>query len=247
MKLISLNIEKDRHFKEIIEFYKKEKPDVFCVQELLEKDVDLLKKELGMDCIFQACRYETKSHYSDSIGLKQGVAIFSKNIVASGSIFYFGNQEEIEKEFNPEIKNNSEALVWADIKDSDGEVYRYLVVHLPVTFKGESSPLQLEALDGLFKKLDPLGEFVLCGDMNAPRGGETFTRLAKKYKDNIPPTYTTSIDKNLHRVGPEKFIPEGMQYYMVDGLFTTHSYKASSIKLVDGLSDHMAVVGEISK
>jgi hypothetical protein len=75
--------------------------------------------------------------------------------------------------------------------------------------------------------------------MNAPRGKESFSRLAKKYKDNIPPEYKTSIDQNLHKV-------KGIQF-MVDGLFTTPSYKASDVKLVDGVSDHMAVVAEITK
>ncbi len=247
MKLISINIEKDRHFKEILEFYKKEKPDVFCVQELLEKDLPLLKKELDIECAFQACRYEIKSPYPYSIGLKQGIAIFAKNIIDSGYIFYNGNPEELEKEFDPTNKNDSEALVWVDVKNIDEKIYRYVTVHLPVTFKGESTPYQLEALNGLFKQLDTLGEFILCGDMNTPRGKETFNRLAKKYKDNIPLEYKTSLDKNIHKIGLEKFITEGIQYYMVDGLFTTKSYQASEVKLIDGLSDHMAIIAEISK
>ena len=53
-----------------------------------------------------------------------------------------------------------------------------------------------------------------CGDMNVPRGNETFNRLAEKYKDNIPLEYKTSIDQNLHRV-------KGLQV-MVDGLYYTH-------------------------
>ena len=75
--------------------------------------------------------------------------------------------------------------------------------------------------------------------MNAPRGNETFSRLEEKYKDNIPREYKTSIDQNLHKV-------KGIQF-MVDGLFTTPVYKASNVKLVDGISDHMAVVAEINK
>ena len=48
-----------------------------------------------------------------------------------------------------------------------------------------------------------------------------------------------NIERNLHRY-------KGVQC-MVDVLFTTPSYKASNVKLVDGLSDHMAVVADISQ
>jgi len=34
---------------------------------------------------------------------------------------------------------------------------------------------------------------------------------------------------------------------MVDCLFSTPAYKASNVKLVDGVSDHMAIVAEIRK
>jgi hypothetical protein len=34
---------------------------------------------------------------------------------------------------------------------------------------------------------------------------------------------------------------------MVDGLFTTPAYEAQDVKLVDGVSDHMAVVAPITK
>ena len=68
---------------------------------------------------------------------------------------------------------------------------------------------------------------------------EAFDRIARKYKDNIPKKYKTSLDQNLHRV-------KGLQY-MVDGLFTTPGYKASNVKLVDGVSDHVAIVADIEK
>ena len=35
--------------------------------------------------------------------------------------------------------------------------------------------------------------------------------------------------------------------FMVDGLFTTPTYRALNVKLIDGISDHMAIVAEINK
>ena len=104
---------------------------------------------------------------------------------------------------------------------------------------GESTAFQLEDVENMLALVKGLGEIVLVGDFNAPRGGETFSRIAKHYKDNIPAKYATSIDQHLHKV-------KGLQY-MVDGLFTTPAYSASDVKLVDGVSDHMAIVANMHK
>ena len=60
-----------------------------------------------------------------------------------------------------------------------------------------------------------------------------------KLKDNIPAHYTTSLDMNIHKRGYLKL------QNMVDGLFTTPKYIASNVRLVDGVSDHMAIVADI--
>ncbi len=236
MKLVSLNIEMNRHNRAVLDFLK-QKPDVICLQELLEEDVSLFKKELGLDVIFQACRHERKA--SGCVGKKIGVAIFAKNITARGSIFYIGEEQDVLRPFDSEHFEKSEALVWATVQDAHGIAYTFVTAHLPVTTNGESTPLQLEELGRFFAKLDTLGEFVLCGDMNAPRGWETANRLAKKYKDAIPPEYESSLDPNLFRV-------KGLTR-MVDYVFTTPRYTATNVRLVDGLSDHMAVVATIHK
>ncbi len=237
MKLISLNVELNRHTKAVLEFLKKEDPDVIAVQELLEEEFSLYKKELGLEGVFQVCRYVHSSNYTDSIGKKMGVAIFAKHIIQYGSDFYIGESTFLDK-FNTADSRKTEAVLWVDVSSMDNQVYRFVTAHLPVTKDGVSTPEQLSDLDALFTKLDTFGEFTLSGDMNAPRGRDTFTRLTEKYQDNIPPEYKTSIDQNLHRV-------KNIQY-MVDGLFTTPLYKASDVKLVDGLSDHMAIVAHIT-
>lgn len=227
-----------------MDFLKKENPDVICLQELLEDDFDRFERDLGLRGIFKAFSFFKKHpHYENIEGKKQGVAIFSNNIADSGSIFYVGKEENLLKSHEEYLSNEestkNRVLLWADIKDKEGIVYKILNTHLPVTKEGEPSPYQLEVVDLLLEKLGTMGEFILCGDTNAPRGKETFRRLSSKYKDNIPQEYKTSIDQNLHRV-------KGIQF-MVDCLFTTQAYKASNVKLVDGISDHMAVVADISR
>lgn len=244
MKLISLNIELNRHHDLVIPFLKQENPDVICLQEVLEEDFEMYKKELGLEGVFQLWRYSSFSVYPELKGKKLGNAIFAKNIVSSGYNFYLGKEENHLKTFEEwELKHDEykkdKVLVWINTKSEDGTLYKFVTTHFTLTKEGEATEQQLKDLNPFFKVLDTLGEFALCGDMNAPRGNETFTRLATKYKDNIPPEYITSLDKNIHR--------NGKIVFMVDGLFTTPSYKAENVKLVDGVSDHMAIVADITK
>ncbi len=243
MKLISLNIETDIHNDAVLEFLKKENPDVFCVQELLEENVSFYENKLNMKCIFRPQIYIYFLGHGGPQNKRVGVGIFAKNILSSGHAYYTGDPATIEKPFEEyfpiDEKAENHVLLWADIPDTNGKIFRIATTHFTLTEKGESTPWQLETLEMLFKELDPLGQFVLCGDMNAPRGRETFNRLAEKYKDNIPPEYLTSLDQKLHRV-------PGLMY-MVDGLFTTQDYIAENVKLVDGISDHMAIVANILK
>jgi endonuclease/exonuclease/phosphatase family metal-dependent hydrolase len=87
-------------------------------------------------------------------------------------------------------------------------------------------------------------DFALCGDFNAPRGGEIFTTLASHYTDNIPSKYETSIHVALHRAGSVD--GARLAHLMVDGLFTTSGYAASDVRLEFGVSDHAAIVATIA-
>lgn len=243
MKLISINIEGNRHKERVTNFLRKEKPDVVCFQELLEEDFELYKQELSLEGVFQPLGYYKPPIYLEFIGKRQGVAIFAKKIISWGSIFYTGQEENILKPYAEYISDEkfekNTALIWAEIKDDNGAIFKFITTQLPVTYKGEVTPYQLEVINSLLVHLDGLREFVLCGDMNAPRGFQSFALIAEKYKDNIPLKYKTSIDQNLHKV-------KGIQF-MVDGLFTTPKYQASNVRLQDGVSDHQAVIAEINK
>ena len=240
MKIISLNIEHHLHDPLVFEFLKKENADVICIQELLPEKLDFYKEKLNLSAVYQLLDYELV--LPELMGKHQGIAIFAKNIIASGSTFFWGKEENLSKPFDqfladPNLQKNV-AFLWADIKDESGAEFKVITTHLPVTKQGEVTSFQLEVIDSLLEKLSPLHEFIFCGDTNAPRGREAFGRLAKKYKDNIPLKYKTSIDQNLHRA-------KGIQF-MVDGLFTTPRYIALNVKLIDGVSDHMAIVAEVT-
>jgi len=243
MKLISINIECNRHTDRVLDFLKNENPDVVCIQELLEEEFEFYKKELGLNGVFQIWNYFRSPSYGDLMGKRQGVAIFTKEIIEYGLVFYAGSKENILKNFDEYMSDGkfqkNKAFVWADVKNEKGVKFRIITTQLPVTKEGEVTPYQLEVINSMLHHLESFKEFVLCGDMNAPRGHQSFSLIAEKYQDNIPLEYETSIDQNLHKV-------KGIQF-MVDGLFTTPAYKASNVRLRDGISDHMAIIAEIAK
>jgi endonuclease/exonuclease/phosphatase family metal-dependent hydrolase len=138
---------------------------------------------------------------------------------------------------NPTFSNTHNRMVlWCNV-EKDGITYRIATTHFTWTPDGSPSDAQRRDLSAMLDKLKNFGEFVLCGDFNAPRGGEIFSAIAAKYKDNIPPKYTTSIDGNLHRAG---HIP-----LMVDGIFSTPAYRISNVVLHNGVSDHCAITADV--
>jgi len=241
LKLISINIEHSKHTERVKAFLEDEKPDIVCILELCEKDIQMYEVLLGTQSFFKRVNKGTmeKDGHEDYVGN----AIFAKNFIVINHHYYYGSESKVGPYISsPDIRtyrNNSQLpLLWADIQHN-GVTYRIATTHLTWTMSGESAAFQLEDVENMLAISGTLDEHVLVGDFNAPRGRETFSRIVARYKDNIPLEYKTSIDQNLHRV-------KGLQY-MVDGLFTTPGYVANDVHLVDGVSDHMAIVATIVK
>lgn len=232
-----------KHHDRVLPFLKKENPDVVCLQELLETDYEKFRDELGMEGFYKPIEYVYADAYGGPTNVRHGEAIFARSLSDMTFAYYIGSEENIahsfEEYFADEDLRDNRVLLSAKVTHTDGKEYTILNTHFTLTEMGEATPKQLNDLDKLFVELEKFPEFVLVGDFNAPRGKETFTRLAQKYTDNIPAHYTTSLDMNLHRKGHLKF------ENMVDGIFTTPHYIASNVALVDGVSDHMAIVADI--
>lgn len=239
IKLVSLNIEREKHLELVVPFLQKEAADVVCIQELREKDIPQLGAMLGSFAYAPTLRH--RSDFTSVIGN----AIFSKVPIERKSIrYYVGSaEEEVPKEELP-VKGANHALVLLDIQKG-GRSYRIGCTHFTWTPHGEATDLQRSDMASLLAILEASGELVLAGDFNAPRGGEIFSLLAKRYKDNIPPEYKTSIDVNLHRLGKEH--PDEFTDKMVDGLFSTPNYIVSDVELHSGVSDHFAITATVAK
>jgi len=239
LKIVSLNIERSKHFDLVLPFLGREHSEVVCIQELIEHDIPLFEKALQAQCIFAPMtRYPEGNPRS-----VMGVGIFSHLSKTHSAIHYYRGGSSSLQDFDmTNAKTKSETahhlVLFCDFKKEDS-VFRIGTTHFPWTPDGQADDIQRGDMEKVLAFLDSSGEFVLAGDFNAPRGGEIFGMLAQKYTDNVPPHYTTSIDGSLHRGGA---IP-----FMVDGIFSTPRYSVSKVELVSGVSDHCAIVAHISK
>jgi len=241
LSFVSLNIEKDKHFDTVIPFLEQKRAGVVCIQELLEEDIPRIEAVCGSGLFVPMARFEMSRGT-----LASGIGIFSHlPLIDAFSKQYAGFEGDLPL-FNKDNQETTEQFfaVVASV-EKDGSIFRIATTHFPWTPNGESSDFQRVALKGLFGVLSDESELVLCGDFNAPRGGEIFSALAAQYTDNIPLQYVTSLDPNLHRAGKECLYE--IEFLMVDGLFSTPQYNVSEVALHRGISDHCAVTATIQK
>ena len=242
IKLVSVNIERSKHLECVLPFLEKENADVVCVQELMEYDIPALENATASPCFFTP----TSHHPAEGKQGLEGLGIFSSAPLKHSEVFFYVGNGLPEREFDDtdiHTKHDTQghAVVHIDI-NKNGTTFRIANTHFTWTPNGDADDYQREDVKKFLAALEPLGEFVLCGDFNAPRiiegnPGEIFSAIAAKYTDNIPAHYTTSIDKDLHRAGDLQL--------MVDGLFSTPTYRVSNVELRGGISDHMAIIAQV--
>lgn len=248
MKLISLNIERSKHLDLVLPFLREQQADVVCLQEVIERDFDALQEAIGaVERVYAPCIY----HPAEIELALEGDAIFSRVPLASQEVRYYrGTADDIKTMRLSEKGDPTDAatdqtcaLVLVDVEIEDAR-FSVGTTHFTWTPKGAATDEQRTDMRALLSILGER-EVVLTGDFNAPRGGEIFAMLAERFKDNVPPHHKTSIDITIHRAGRDR--PHELADKMVDGLFTSSDYVAESVELVNGVSDHMAIVATIRK
>ncbi len=235
-KIISINIEKDKHHDTVLPFLQREQPDVVCMQEVYGNDAERYQYELGMKGIFGPMTL-CPSRYVEGALHVEGVAIFSRHEISNVKVaLYAGYAKYIPAYVDKDAKTYNHILLSCDVH-KDNAVYTIATTHFTWTPNGDPDALQRKNLSALLRKLKELPNVVVCGDFNAPRGREIFDKLAKKYKDNIPREITTTIDPVLHRAPNLELV--------VDGMFSSKKYVVGNVRAETGVSDHKAIVGEI--
>lgn len=239
LQLASINIERNRHLARVATFLRAHAADVLCLQEIVADDLALFRDGLG----YRHQLYVPMCRYPDHDQLRStGIGILSRHAFAATEVLLYaghGSGRDVVNRTSAETRFETcrYSVAIADI-GFGGDTFTIGTTHFPWTDGARVTDFQRTACDALLHRLQgrPL---VLCGDFNAPRGNEIFSRLAARWIDHIPPTYTTSIDPVLHRAGPLQV--------MVDGAFSTADYSVREVKLHQGVSDHCAITCTIGK
>lgn len=239
LSILQLNIEGDNHFDTIPQLLEEKQPDVLCLQEVFESDLQHFHETYPHILYAPLISIEVENKFRLSVKGNLGNALCSKYpFQMSVKEYYVGEEENIPGYVNGEPNTLLRALCIADIQKNE-EVFRIATTHFTWSKYGEVSELQKEHLKPLLQLIEKYRPFIFTGDFNAPRGKEIFDTIATHLKDNVPANITTSIDQHLHRIS-------GIQL-MVDGFFTSPEYSVTHIEMIDGVSDHQALFGKVQK
>jgi exonuclease III len=252
LKIITLNVERDRHWHEIIPFLQREMPEVLCLQEVFEEDAKMLASRFGYDYIhIPITRIPHDLDPGGPPGLV-GPSLFSKlPLKNKDRAYYYEAAQEIQLyRGGTEIDKRAtihEGIAWGTV-EKEGVDFKIASLHFTWTHNGLPNKDQERDIASLFKILDKMPELLLCGDFNVPRGyNHIYDQLTARYKDNIPKEIETTLDISKHRVGKDPVEGPRIAKYVVDYIFSTPEYKVSEVRVIYGISDHAAIAAKVTK
>jgi endonuclease/exonuclease/phosphatase family metal-dependent hydrolase len=226
LKLLSLNVEQDKHLTTAGEFIERENADIVALMEVCEDNLATLLPTYPY-------RVFKPNFHLD--GRKVGVVLASRLPFVTTSHFYADGVSG--EEIPPHGMGTHRPLtLFADIRVGEK---RYSIAATHFTWTPDRSETEKQHAD-LDRLLDYLGdrELLMCGDFNIPRGNGAYKKLARRYRDNIPSSTTTTIDPLLHR---GNMTTPGTLSVVVDYVWSTPQYTVQNVKIVRGVSDHCGV------
>lgn len=249
LRLVSINIEGDKHWDTVLPFLQELNPDVVCIMEVYEEELSKLSQ-----FPFQSFMPCTKRPFRrDESGEPRvfGSAIVSKYPIASHHTNYYSKVgSELPIFINGSSKDKYESYWYGYIAaevTKDTQTFKVITTHFVWTHDGMPDDYQRAGLQEMKRLLADEGEHVLCGDFNIPRDmNDLSVELVQGYVNAVSLSEATSLDAQFHRVAKT---PEWsrVQHFVVDYMLTTPHYQATSEPLVFGISDHAAIVTTITR
>jgi endonuclease/exonuclease/phosphatase family metal-dependent hydrolase len=228
LSISSLNIHQFLHREETLRALKAADADVFCLQEVPASAVLTLEHELGATAVF------APMGDFPEVSEPVGIALFVRRGALLRSDMYRYHETNT---ISPLSFADCDRILQHAMIEKDGVMYRVGHTHFVWTSLGEPDERQYTAMERLLEHSNTLGDMVLCGDFNAPRGKAVWEMLTKEFTDNIPPNETTTLDQVLHRAAP--------LHYVVDGMFTRGRLSAQDVSVISGASDHKLITALI--
>lgn len=243
MKLITLNVEGNRHRAQVAAFLAEQAADVVCLQEA-NRHHEAALAGLGYGVTFLPFFLKD---YGDEV-LPEGCLIATRTPAEGKGAYYHRAGPGIVLY---DIARMRETTAYGYVfvtTEIGGTVYRIATTHFTWTPDGaQPNDFQRRDLDVMLGMLAAEGPHVLCADMNIPRGySPLYDRLAGTYRDEIPADVRSTLDRSRHRLGarPDKQIL--FERYVVDYVLSQPPYRVRTVRLAFGLSDHAAVIAELA-
>ena len=238
LKLLSLNIEYDRHLDEVTQTIAAHLPDIVCLQEVFEKDCVKLAAAGGYQVKFAISTLMPEGGEGNTSPRSWGLAVLTRVPVHNQTVAYYADDPRIR--IYKERNDPRRVLLMTELQH-EGRSYKIGTIHFTWSMAGEATDEQRADFVRLKQVLMPYPDYVLCGDFNSPRGGEMFAKFTDELGlvDHLPPHVTTTIDPKHHYAGALELV--------VDTIFSTPDYRATDIQVLEGISDHKGILARIER
>jgi len=231
LKLISLNIEGRKHFERVLPFLLKESADVIGLQEVCPLDIKRITSSLGMTGSFYPMGKHPSLDSKPTENEVRGVLLLGRVPHTPLLGYYYVGKGSTPLIVPPE--NRHDGVVVYTQYQKDKETYVIGTTHFTWTANGLPTPYQWQSQKALLTFIRKQKEFILCGDFNAPRGGPVFAKFAEVLIDHLPADISSTLDPNYHRA---------YRPLVVDTIFSTPQYRTTDFRVIEGISDHKALV-----
>ena len=235
IKLLTLNIENDRHLDRVEAAIAEHLPDVVCLQEALEANCARLASAGGYDVKFALGGRQPKPPGEER---NWGMAVLTRIPVRRQVESCYAADPVVRVLRHPD---DTRRFLLVTELEHQGRPYRIAATHFTWTPDGQISELQKADFVRLQRVLAGYADYVLCGDFNAPRGREMFGKFVDELGllDHLPADVTSTLDGRFHRAGPLELV--------VDTIFSTPEYWVTNTRVLDGISDHKGIMALVER
>lgn len=236
LKLLTLNIENDRHLARVHAAIAEHRPDIVCLQEAFESDCAYLASSGGYIVKYAASGRWSKDPCPER---SWGVAVLSRVPVHRQTISYYADDPRLRVLREP---NDPRRLLLVTELEHRGRPYRVVTTHFTWTPDGTINEDQKADFPRMKALLSRYPDYVLCGDFNAPRGREMFGKFVDELGliDHLPANVRTTLDAQFHRAGSSLEL-------VVDTVFSTQEYRVLDIRVLEGISDHKGILALVER
>ncbi len=262
MKILQINVFRFSYYKQLVEYIKKENPDIITMQEVdlggwFEKNcktnlLDKLAKELGYELHFSPRYYKSYKNHKEQFAF--GNAILSKFKIISHTTLYpphFSKQNLLQED-NPlfTTQEHLEKYKYAfDLPEPIGVVLldtpqgliRVYNIHLNVSYFGIENLMQMKSIDYLLEQYKHFNKLptIISGDFNLESKTYSIETLGKKFT-RANSKFTNSLNPSNHGIFNDR--KEGS---CVDHIFLSNDFSIDycQIEQVD-ISDHLPILCE---